>query len=91
VRELVLGSEAVTFDGTVVELFHEGVQDTIRIHVRFLSVHANPKRDGAVRYTFAPGPDPYNGFHITVPPERDAEARAFLDAVGAAKRAALGG
>ena len=88
--ELTLGQEVVVLDGSVVELFHEGVQDTIRIHVRFLSVHAKPKDDGRTVLTFAPGPEPHSGFKVTIPPERDGDARAFVDAVGAAKREALG-
>ena len=39
-EELVLGKEVVTFDGRVVEVFHEGTAGTVRIHVAHLSVHA---------------------------------------------------
>ena len=48
-----------------------------------------PDRHGATKYTFAPGPEPYNGFAVKVPPEREGEFAVFLEAVGAAKRDAL--
>jgi len=89
--ELLLGDELLVLDGAVLEYFHRGVHESTRIHLRFLSVHAKgPDRHGRMQCHFAPGEDAINGFKVKIPPDRDAEARAFLEAVAAAKRRALG-
>lgn len=81
-EELVLDKYVLTFDGRVVEVFHEGTAATTRFHVRFLSVHANgPDRKGRFDITLAPGPEPYNGVKLTVDGARMPEVQAFVENV----------
>ncbi len=45
-----------------------------------------PDRRGRTRYHFTPGPDKAGGVRISVPPERQADLDALLDAIGRARR-----
>jgi hypothetical protein len=85
--ELVLDDQVLVFDGEVLEHFVRHLDDGARIHVRFLAVHGEePDRRGRTRYHFTPGPDKAGGVRISVPPERQADLDALLDAIGRARR-----
>lgn len=45
VHEVVAGEWVLRLDGTVLELFHDRVRDTTRLHVRHLAVEAVPRGD----------------------------------------------
>ncbi len=85
-RELVLGKQVIAFDGRAVEVFHEGVSNSVRIHVTHLSVHARgPDRKGRYDVTLAPSPEPHSGVKLEVPEERMPELRELVETMKRAR------
>lgn len=90
VQELTVGDQVLVLDGHVLELFTKGLNASIRIHLRHLSVHAaGPDRRGRMTHHFAPSDRPVNGFKIRVGAEDEPAVTAFVEVVRAEKARVL--